>query len=97
MVLALIMHYSVYLGMALYGDPEHEVSVGLHEKIGPCNEKMELQTLFTLVTGEVRSCQFSYLFLETAQKLTAGLRRLGVGVNICVPLITTRNILISGA
>ncbi|OXA45718.1 uncharacterized protein LOC110856826 [Folsomia candida] len=52
LVLALILHYSVYLGMALYGDPQHEVSVGLHEKIGPCNEMMELKTMFTLITGE---------------------------------------------
>lgn len=52
-VLALILHYSIYMGMALWGDPEHEVSVGLHEKIGPCDDWIELDTIFTLFTGEV--------------------------------------------
>jgi len=50
--IGLLLHYSVYLGMAVFGDPEHEVSVGLHEKVGPCNEWMDLQTMFTLVTGK---------------------------------------------
>jgi len=39
--------------MAIFGNPENEVSVGLHEKIGPCDEWIEQKTLFTLVTGEV--------------------------------------------
>ncbi|CAL8115048.1 unnamed protein product [Orchesella dallaii] len=51
-VLGLILHYSVYLGMAMYGNPEDEIAVGLHEKIGPCDEWVEQQTIFTLVTGE---------------------------------------------
>lgn len=52
-MVGLIIHYSVYLGMALFGNPEHEISVGLHEKIGPCDEWQEQITIFTLVTGQV--------------------------------------------
>lgn len=39
--------------MAIYGDPEHEISVGLHEKIGPCDEWTEQETILTLINGQV--------------------------------------------
>lgn len=52
-MLALVLHYSVYLGMAIFGLPENEVSVGFHERIGPCDDWIEQRTLFTLVTGRV--------------------------------------------
>lgn len=52
-VLALFIHYSVYLTMVLFFNPEDEVSVGLHEKIGPCDDWVEMPTMFTLVTGEL--------------------------------------------
>ena len=32
--------------MALIGDPASEVSIGLHEPIGPCNEKVAIKTAF---------------------------------------------------
>ena len=44
--------------MAIFGDPEYEISTGLHEKIGPCNLRMEQKTMFTLITGEV--CRNKY-------------------------------------
>lgn len=53
LVVGLILHYSVYLGMAVLGNPEDEVSVGLHETVGPCDEWIEQKTAFTLITGEV--------------------------------------------
>jgi hypothetical protein len=53
-VIGLILHYSVYLGMVVFGDPDYEVAVGLHEKIGPCDEWIEMPTVFTLVTGKVK-------------------------------------------
>jgi len=53
LVIALLLHYSVYLGMAIFGNPENEISVGLHETVGPCDEWEEQKTLFTLITGEV--------------------------------------------
>jgi len=52
-VIGLILHYSVYLWMAVYRNPEEEVAVGLHEKIGPCDEWIEMPTVFTLITGKV--------------------------------------------
>jgi len=63
LVIGLFLHYSVYLGMVLFGDPEYEVSVGLHEKIGPCDDIMEQKTMFTLITGET-SKRRTYLCLE---------------------------------
>jgi hypothetical protein len=63
LAIGLILHYSLYLGMAIYGNPEDEVSVGLHEKLGPCDQWMEQKTLFTLVTGEVNKRR-RYLCLQ---------------------------------
>jgi len=51
-VISLFLHYSCYLGMVLFFNPEHEISVGLHEKIGPCDQWEEQETIFTLVTGQ---------------------------------------------
>ncbi|KAK7869987.1 hypothetical protein R5R35_013754 [Gryllus longicercus] len=42
----LIVHYGLFLSMVLFGNPEKEVSIGLHETIGPCNETVSLQTAF---------------------------------------------------
>ncbi|XP_048508483.1 uncharacterized protein LOC105689904 isoform X2 [Athalia rosae] len=47
----LVVYYSLFLGMAALGDPSKEVSIGLHEPIGPCDEKVEMissigQTLY---------------------------------------------------
>jgi len=36
----------------VWGNPEHEVAVGLHEKIGACDKWEELDTIFTLFTGQ---------------------------------------------
>ncbi|RXG52032.1 hypothetical protein Avbf_04044 [Armadillidium vulgare] len=38
LVLGLLLHYSLYLGMAVFGHPEREVSMGLHEKPGNCSQ-----------------------------------------------------------
>jgi hypothetical protein len=62
-IIGLILHYSVYMGMALFGDPEYEISVGVHEKIGPCNELQEQKTMMTLITGETAKRR-KYLCLE---------------------------------
>ncbi|XP_024944272.1 uncharacterized protein LOC107271244 [Cephus cinctus] len=47
----LMVYYSVFLAMALIGDPSKEVSIGLHEQIGPCDEMVPItsalgQTLY---------------------------------------------------
>ncbi|GLG95408.1 uncharacterized protein LOC103524413 isoform X3 [Gryllus bimaculatus] len=42
----LMVHYGLFLSMVLFGNPEKEVSIGLHETIGPCNETVSLQTAF---------------------------------------------------
>ncbi|XP_046631520.1 uncharacterized protein LOC124311188 [Daphnia pulicaria] len=45
-VLSLILHYSCYLSTVLLFKPEDEVSIGVHEKTGPCNETSPIQTAF---------------------------------------------------
>lgn len=45
-VFCLILHYSLYLGMAVYGNPATEVSIGLHETIGDCNKTSDVFTAF---------------------------------------------------
>ncbi|XP_063215583.1 uncharacterized protein LOC134527127 isoform X2 [Bacillus rossius redtenbacheri] len=39
----LFLHYALFLCLAMFGNPEEEVSVGLHEPIGPCNETVTFQ------------------------------------------------------
>lgn len=51
---ALVVHYCVFLGMVIWGNPENEVSVGLHEPTGPCNAVVPIQTAF----GSVSLCSF---------------------------------------
>ncbi|KAL7635663.1 UNVERIFIED_CONTAM: hypothetical protein RMT77_013480 [Armadillidium vulgare] len=48
LVLGLLLHYSLYLGMAVFGHPEREVSMGLHEKPGNCSQISDVQTAFGL-------------------------------------------------
>lgn len=46
MLLQLALHYSIYLCFVIFFNPEKEVSVGLHEPVGPCNEVAYLTTPF---------------------------------------------------
>ncbi|XP_039287090.1 uncharacterized protein LOC111051266 isoform X3 [Nilaparvata lugens] len=48
-VVALLVHYLVFLSMVIVGNPENEVSTGLHEPTGPCNETAPLQTALGMV------------------------------------------------
>lgn len=52
----LVLHYSLWMGMVLVGQPEREVSTGLHEPLGRCDRYVPLQTASGLVssTAEVR-------------------------------------------
>lgn len=40
--------------MVIWGNPEKEVAVGLHEPTGPCNIDVPVQTVF----GSVSKCFF---------------------------------------
>lgn len=40
-----IVHYLVFLGTAIFLNPEDVVSVGLHQKIGNCNETEPVHTI----------------------------------------------------
>jgi hypothetical protein len=51
----LAIHYALYLGFVIFGHPEEEVSIGLHERIGPCNQTVPIHTVFGTV------CIFSSL------------------------------------
>ena len=50
MLLHLAIHYALYLGIVIFGYPEEEVSIGLHERIGPCNQTVPLHTAFGTVS-----------------------------------------------
>lgn len=52
-VLSLILHYSCYMGIVLFFKPEDEVSIGVHEKTGPCNETSPVQTAFGMVDKDL--------------------------------------------
>jgi hypothetical protein len=45
----LAIHYALYLGIVIFGYPEEEVSIGLHERIGPCNQTVPIHTVFGTV------------------------------------------------
>lgn len=36
-IIYLVVYYATFLGLATWGKPENEVSIGPHEEIGPCN------------------------------------------------------------
>lgn len=43
-VVNMILHYGLYWCMAVFGNPEDEVSIGLHERTGDCDEKTNVYT-----------------------------------------------------
>ncbi|XP_076065535.1 uncharacterized protein LOC143039413 [Oratosquilla oratoria] len=45
-ILNLVVHYGVYLSFAIFGSPENEVSIGMHEIAGPCDEYITVPTAF---------------------------------------------------
>ncbi|XP_043229896.1 uncharacterized protein LOC122385587 [Amphibalanus amphitrite] len=42
----LLLHYAVYWSMAVFFNPEDEISIGLHEKVGPCDVYQDVHTAF---------------------------------------------------
>ncbi|KAJ9592732.1 hypothetical protein L9F63_015612, partial [Diploptera punctata] len=46
LIFHLVIHYVLFLGFTIFGYPEEEVSIGLHERIGSCNETVPIQTAF---------------------------------------------------
>lgn len=42
----LLIHYTVFMIMPIFFNPEDEISTGLKEPIGPCNEYEEVKTAF---------------------------------------------------
>jgi hypothetical protein len=46
----LTIHYALYLGIVVFGYPEEQVSIGLHERVGPCNETTPAPNAFGLVS-----------------------------------------------
>lgn len=43
-VVNMVLHYGLYWCMAVFGNPEDEVSIGLHERTGDCDEKTNVYT-----------------------------------------------------
>ncbi|KAJ8974128.1 hypothetical protein NQ317_007817 [Molorchus minor] len=46
LLIHLILHYSLFLVMPIFFKPEEEVSTGMKEPIGPCDEHISVQTAF---------------------------------------------------
>ena len=46
----LLLHYTLYWCMAAFFNPEDEVSIGLHEKVGPCDVYQDVHTAFGMVS-----------------------------------------------
>ncbi|XP_060521139.1 uncharacterized protein LOC132698828 [Cylas formicarius] len=44
LVVHLVLHYAVFLSMTLFFNPEDEVSTGIKEQIGPCDEYVFIRT-----------------------------------------------------
>ena len=49
----LLLHYAVYWSMAAFFNPEDEISIGLHEKVGPCDVYQDVHTAFGMVSTYV--------------------------------------------
>lgn len=47
----LIIHFSVFLGTAIFFNPENVVSVGMHQKTGNCNETEPVHTILKVETN----------------------------------------------
>lgn len=45
-MLALLIHYCVYIFLVFTAKPENQVADGLHETIGPCQETTPVYTAF---------------------------------------------------
>lgn len=41
----LVLHYTVFWIMPIFFNPENEISTGIREQIGPCNEHVPIQTI----------------------------------------------------
>ncbi|XP_071050816.1 uncharacterized protein [Onthophagus taurus] len=49
LIFHLILHYATFLGMCLYFKPGNDISIGLKEPIGPCDEFSPVHTPFGMV------------------------------------------------
>ncbi|XP_077301908.1 uncharacterized protein LOC143922518 [Arctopsyche grandis] len=49
LILYIISHYATYLGFTIWGQPEAEVSMGMHEPIGSCSQIVTQKTAFGTV------------------------------------------------
>nr|CAD7597144.1 unnamed protein product [Timema genevievae] len=44
LVIHLVQYYTLFLGMTIFGEPQEEVSIGLHETTGPCDKIAYVRT-----------------------------------------------------
>jgi len=50
LVFHLICHYTIFMGINVFLNPEDEVAIGLHETIGNCQETKDVHTIFGSVS-----------------------------------------------
>ncbi|XP_031618054.1 uncharacterized protein LOC116337539 [Contarinia nasturtii] len=55
-----IVHYMVYLGTAIFFNPEDVVSVGMHQPIGNCNETEPVHTILKTLERQKYLCVENY-------------------------------------
>ena len=60
--LHVILHYTLYILLVLFEKPESQVSVGLHEPTGNCNQTTNLYTAL----GQVRNVD-GYMYTALGQ------------------------------
>jgi len=93
-VLGLLLHYSCYMVCLLNFKPEDEVSIGVHEKLGPCDEFSPVVTAFGMVSPPDTTLPPSRLSSLVFHPQSPHNRRSRNG-SICVRLTTTRDTLTS--
>lgn len=79
----LVIHYSTFLCTHFFLNPEDEISIGLHETIGNCNDTTEVHTAFGSVSSFVFLlwCQIKFYHrIETKFFYIAGAHKTEVSV-----------------
>lgn len=75
----LFFHYSAFLAMTIFFDPEKEISSGLHETVGPCEPTLPVNTAFGMVIlFLIQKLSSKTKFIGTAKEkifVSEGLRR----------------------
>lgn len=51
LLIHLVLHYSVFLIIPIFFDPENEIAIGVRETVGRCDEYVDVNTVFGMVSS----------------------------------------------